>query len=33
MAVRCAKLNAKLNSVSDKMFFIQGDLFTPLKAG
>ena len=32
MAVRCAKFNAKLNGVSDKMFFIQGDLFTPLKA-
>ncbi|MCS7124218.1 MAG: class I SAM-dependent methyltransferase [Candidatus Bathyarchaeota archaeon] len=31
-AVRCAKENAKLNGVSDKMFFIQGDLFTPLKA-
>lgn len=30
-AVRCAKENAKLNGVVDKMFFIQGDLFTPLK--
>lgn len=30
-AVRCAKENAKLNGVIDKMFFIQGDLFTPLK--
>ena len=32
-AVRCAKENAKLNGVADKMFFIQGDLFTSLKAG
>jgi release factor glutamine methyltransferase len=32
-AVQCAKENAKLNGVVDKMFFIQGDLFTPLKAG
>ncbi|MEM2466297.1 MAG: class I SAM-dependent methyltransferase [Candidatus Bathyarchaeia archaeon] len=32
-AVRCAKENAKLNSVADKMFFIQGDLFSPLKVG
>jgi len=32
-AVRCARENAKLNGVADKMFFIQGDLFTPLKAG
>ncbi|MEM3874726.1 MAG: class I SAM-dependent methyltransferase [Candidatus Bathyarchaeia archaeon] len=31
IAVRCAKENAKLNGVADKMFFIQGDLFTPLK--
>lgn len=30
-AVRCAKENAKLNSVADKMFFVQGDLFGPLK--
>ncbi len=32
IAMRCAKENAKLNGVADKMFFIQGDLFTPLKA-
>ncbi|MBS7621885.1 50S ribosomal protein L11 methyltransferase [Candidatus Bathyarchaeota archaeon] len=32
-AVRCAKENAKLNGVADKMFFVQGDLFTPLKTG
>ncbi|MEM4713453.1 MAG: class I SAM-dependent methyltransferase [Candidatus Bathyarchaeia archaeon] len=31
-AVRCAKENAKLNGVADTMLFIQGDLFTPLKA-
>jgi release factor glutamine methyltransferase len=30
-AVRCAKGNAKLNGVADKMFFVQGDLFTPIK--
>ncbi|MEM3760934.1 MAG: 50S ribosomal protein L11 methyltransferase, partial [Candidatus Bathyarchaeia archaeon] len=30
-AVRCAKENAKLNHVIDKMSFIQGDLFTPLR--
>jgi release factor glutamine methyltransferase len=30
-AVRCAKENAKLNHVVDKMSFIQGDLFAPLK--
>jgi release factor glutamine methyltransferase len=30
-AVRCAKQNARLNHVSEKMLFIQGDLFTPLK--
>ncbi|MEM2985394.1 MAG: methyltransferase domain-containing protein, partial [Candidatus Jordarchaeaceae archaeon] len=32
-AVRCAKENAKLNGVADKMFFIQGDLLTPIRAG
>jgi release factor glutamine methyltransferase len=32
-AVRCAKENAELNNVSDKMAFIQGDLFTPLNEG
>jgi len=30
-AVHCAKENAKLNHVTDKMFFVQGDLFTPIK--
>ncbi|MGB9853207.1 MAG: HemK2/MTQ2 family protein methyltransferase [Candidatus Bathyarchaeales archaeon] len=30
-AVCCAKENAKLNHVADKMFFVQGDLFTPIK--
>jgi len=32
-AVRCAKENAKLNGVLDKMFFVQGDLFKPIKIG
>lgn len=32
-AVRCAKENAKLNHVMDKMSFICGDLFTPLREG
>jgi release factor glutamine methyltransferase len=32
-AVRCAKENAKLNSVSDKMSFLQGDLFTAIRNG
>jgi len=32
-AVRCAKENAKLNSVSDKIFFVQGDLFTAIRIG
>ncbi|MFZ0965489.1 MAG: HemK2/MTQ2 family protein methyltransferase, partial [Candidatus Bathyarchaeia archaeon] len=32
-AVRCAKKNAKLNGVSDKMFFVQGDLFTAIRFG
>ena len=31
-AVRCAKQNAKINGVADKMLFILGDLFTPIKA-
>jgi release factor glutamine methyltransferase len=30
-ALRCAKENAKLNHVGDKMSFIRGDLFSPLK--
>lgn len=32
-AVRCAKKNAKLNGVADKVFIVQGDLFAPLKIG
>jgi release factor glutamine methyltransferase len=32
-AVRCAKENAKLNSVSDKMSFLQGDMFTAIRNG
>ncbi|MGQ9538181.1 MAG: HemK2/MTQ2 family protein methyltransferase [Candidatus Bathycorpusculaceae bacterium] len=31
-AVRCAKENAELNDVDDKMFFIQGDLFASIKS-
>lgn len=30
-AVRCAKKNAKLNRVSDKIFFLQGDIFTAIR--
>jgi release factor glutamine methyltransferase len=30
-AVRCAKGNAKTNHVNDKMVFLQGTLFTPLR--
>jgi release factor glutamine methyltransferase len=30
-AVQCAKENAKTNGVADKMFFVQGDMFTPMK--
>ena len=30
-AVRCAKENAKLNNVADKMFFVQGDLLSPFR--
>jgi len=30
-AVRCAKENAKLNGVLDKMLFVQGDLFAPIR--
>jgi len=30
-AVRCARNNARLNHVLDKMLFVQGDLFAPLK--
>jgi release factor glutamine methyltransferase len=32
-AVTCAKENAKLNYASDKMFFVQGDLFGPIRVG
>jgi release factor glutamine methyltransferase len=32
-AVECAKENAELNRVADRMSFIQGDLFAPIKAG
>ncbi len=32
-AIRCAKKNAKLNGVLDKMFFVQGDLFTAIRSG
>lgn len=30
-AVYCAKRNAELNGVADKNFFLQGDLFAPIK--
>jgi release factor glutamine methyltransferase len=30
-AVRCTKDNARLNNVCDKMYFVIGDLFTPIK--
>jgi release factor glutamine methyltransferase len=30
-AVQCAKENAKMNGVSDKMLFVQGDLFAPIR--
>ncbi|MEM1539042.1 MAG: class I SAM-dependent methyltransferase [Candidatus Bathyarchaeia archaeon] len=30
-AVRCAKENARLNGVADKIFLVQGDLFAPVK--
>ena len=29
-AVRCAKRNAKLNKVQNKIHYVQGDMFTPL---
>jgi release factor glutamine methyltransferase len=32
-AVQCTKENAKLNHVMNKMLFIQGDLFAPLRIG
>ncbi|MDH5481372.1 MAG: methyltransferase [Candidatus Bathyarchaeota archaeon] len=31
-AVRCAKENAELNGVAVKMFFVQSDLFAPLRS-
>jgi release factor glutamine methyltransferase len=31
-AVRCAKENAKLNGVLEKICFVQGDLFTPIRS-
>lgn len=31
-AIRCARENAKLNRVADRMLFVQGDLFAPLRA-
>lgn len=31
-AVHCAKENAELNDVADKMFFIQGDLFASIRS-
>jgi release factor glutamine methyltransferase len=31
-AIRCAKENARLNHVAHKMFFMQGDLFAPIRA-
>lgn len=30
-AVRCAKENEKLNGISNKLFFVQGDLFGPIR--
>ena len=32
-AVRCAKENAKLNNVSNKLHFVQGDLFASIRKG
>ncbi|MEM4701341.1 MAG: class I SAM-dependent methyltransferase [Candidatus Bathyarchaeia archaeon] len=32
-AVRCAKENARLNGVINKMSFVRGDLFAPFKVG
>jgi len=29
-AIRCAKENAKLNDVQNEIYYVQGDLFTPL---
>ncbi|MCS7120303.1 MAG: class I SAM-dependent methyltransferase [Nitrososphaerota archaeon] len=33
VALRCAKFNAKVNGVHEKIDFIQGDLFGPLRRG
>lgn len=33
LAIHCARENAKLNRVLDKVFFIQGDLFAPIRLG
>jgi release factor glutamine methyltransferase len=30
-AVRCARENAKLNNVQNRVYYVQGDLFTPLR--
>ena len=30
-AVSCARINAKLNKVQNKIFYLQGDLFAPLR--
>ena len=30
-AIRCAKRNAEMNGVAGKIFFLQGDLFAPIK--
>lgn len=32
-AIRCARENAEINGVADKMVFVQGDLFTPIRIG
>jgi release factor glutamine methyltransferase len=32
-AVRCAKENARFNHVAGKLFFVQGDLFAPIRMG
>jgi release factor glutamine methyltransferase len=32
-AVRCARENAKMNGVLDKLFFVQGDLFSAIRIG
>jgi release factor glutamine methyltransferase len=32
-AIRCTRRNAELNGVAEKMVFLQGDLFAPIKNG